>query len=259
MALKLSTALRNAILSGRAFKHAMSNCVLKVYTGAQPSTADAAPTGTLLCTYSSSAGALTREVLSVGSLTLAGTSGTADTFTLNGIEIMGGVVTSDGTVAGTATLVAKKINDNPKNVYVKATTTGASGVITLTAKQGLGSLPNGWVPAGTGTTITFGTPVNMAGGVTALNGLLWGDVLTGVLSKLAAQTWSGIAGATGTAGWCRFEAAVVDAGALDSLEAVLRMDGAVATSGAELNLSSLSIVNTVLQTIDTFTVTLPTS
>lgn len=259
MALKLSTALRNAILYGRAFKYAMSNCVLKVYTGAQPSTADAAPTGTLLCTYSSASGALTREVLSVGSLTLSGTAGSADTFTLNGIEIMGGSVPSDGTVAGTATLVAAKINNNPKNVYVKASTTGASGVITLTAKQGLGSLPNTWVPAGTGTTISFGTAVNMAGGVTAVNGLLWGDVLTGVLSKLASQTWSGTSVATGTAGWFRFEAAVSDAGALDSLEAVLRMDGAISTSGAELNLSTTSIANGATQTIDTFTVTLPTA
>lgn len=259
MAFRLSTALRNAILQGRAMKYAMSNCVLKIYTGAQPATADAAPTGTLLVTFSQSAGALTREVLSTGSLTLSGTSGSADTFTLNSIEIMGGSVASDGTVAGTATLVAAKINNNPKNTYVVASTTGSSGVITLTALPGFGSLPNTWVPAGTGTTISFGTAVNMASGVTAVNGLQWGSTVAGVLSKLSTQTWTGTAVATGTAGWFRIEAAVSDAGALDSSAVVLRMDGAIASSGAELNLSSTSIVNTVLQTIDTFTITLPTS
>lgn len=259
MALRLSTALRNAVLGGRALKYAMSNCVLKVYSGAQPASADAAPTGTLLVTYSSASGALTREVKSVGSLTLSGTSGSADTFTLNSIEIMGASVASDGTVAGTATLVAAQINRNPKNVYVKASTTGSTGVITLTALEGMGSLPNTWVPAGTGTTIAFGSASNMAGGVTALNGLLWDTVLTGVLSKFATQVWSGVAAATGTAGWFRFEAAVSDAGALDSTESVLRMDGAVAASGAELNLSSISIVNGATQTIDTFTITLPTA
>lgn len=259
MAFRLSTALRNSLLVGRGMLYSMSNCVLKVYTGAQPATADAAPTGTLLVTFSASAGALTREVLAVGSLTLSGTSGSANTFTLNSIEIMGSVVASDGTVAGTATLVANAINHNPKNTYVRASTTGASGVITLTALPGFGSLPNTWVPAGTGTTIAFGSASNMAGGVTAVNGLLWGDSVAGVLAKLATQTWQGVAAATGTAGWFRIEAAVTDAGALDSTASVLRMDGAVATSGAELNLSSLSIVNTVTQTIDTFTITLPTA
>jgi len=259
MALRLSQALLNALQVSQDLKHAMSNCFIKLYTGSQPANADAAPTGTLLCTYSSASGTPTREVLSTGTLTLSGTSGSADTFTLNSIEIMGGAVTSDGTVAGTATLVAAAINNNPKNVYVVASTTGASGVITLTAKPGLGSLPNTWVPAGTGTTISFGSASNMAGGVTAVNGLKWGTSAAGVLSKLASQTWSGTAVASGTAGWIRIEAAVADAGALDSSAVVLRMDGAVGTSGAELNLSTLTITNTAAQTIDTFTVTLPTS
>lgn len=258
MTLRLSTALRNQLLNTQEFKHAFSNCFLKIYTGAQPASADSAPTGTLLVTYSLSSGAPTREVLSVGSITLAGTAGSANTLTLNGIEIMGSVVNSDGTVAGTATLVANAINNNPANVYVVASTTGASGVITLTAKPGLGALPNTWVLAGTGTTITLTQTTAMTGGVTAVNGLRWGSVLAGVLSKLASQTWSGVAVATGTAGWFRIEASVADAGALDSTASVLRMDGAVSTSGAELNLSSVSITNTATQTIDTFTVTLPT-
>lgn len=268
MALRISTALRNALLHGASLRREMANCVLKVYTGSQPASADAAPTGTLLCTYSSSSGSLTREVLPVGSLTLSGTSGSADTIKLavgggTAFDILGGAVTSDGTVAGTATLVANAINNNPANIYVTASTNGADGVITLTGKPGIGATMNGWVPSGTGTTISFGSAVNIGSGtagVTAVNGLKWAyPAVAGVLSKLSSQTWSGVASATGTAGWFRIEAAVADAGALDSAAVVKRIDGAVSTSGAELNLSNTSITSTVTQTIDTCSITLPTS
>ena len=267
MALRLSAALRNAVLKGRSLKFEMSNCFLKLYTGSQPATAEAAPTGTLLCTYSVSSGAITREVLAVGSLTLSTcTSGTIDTIKLTppgpgtAIDILGGAVTADGTDAGTATLCATAINDNPANVWVKASTTGASGVVTLTARPGLGATINTWAVTGTETGApTIGTLVDMTGGVTALNGLKWSAADAGVLSKKTTQTWSGVAAATGTAGWFRIEAAVTDSGALDSGEVYKRIDGAVAPSGAELDLSSLSIVNATTQTIDTFTLTLPTA
>ena len=265
MTLRFSTALRNQILAQQSLADAMSNCFLKVYTGAQPATADAAPTGTLLCTYSSASGTPTREVLGIGSLILAGTSGSASTLTYQHlgagatINLMNGSVASDGTVAGTATLVAANINNNPLNIYFIASTTGATGVITFTCKPGIGASLNTGVFAGTGSTISFGTPVAVTGGVTALNGLRWGGSLAGVLAKDSTQTWSGAAVATGTAQWFRFEAAVIDAGALDSIAAVSRMDGTVATSGAELNLSNTAIQNTATQTIDTFTVTEPTA
>lgn len=265
MSLRLSTALRNAVLEQRSLKHCMSNCFIKIYTGAQPATADAAPTGTLLCTYSSSGGAITRETKGVGSLTLAGTSGSADTLTYQHlgagatINLMNGTVASDGTVAGTATLVAANINNNPLNIYFDATTTGASGVITFTCRPGIGASLNTGVFAGTGTTISFGTPVAVAGGVTAVNGLRWGDSTAGILSKDSTQTWSGTAAATGTAGWFRIEAAVADSGALDSSAVYLRLDGSVATASADLNLSSTSIAINALQTIDTAQITLPTA
>lgn len=268
MSLRLSAALRNAVLKGRGLKYEMGNCFLKLYTGSQPATAEAAPTGTLLCTYSASSGAITRETLAVGSLTLSTcTSGTIDTIALTpagttptAIDLLGGAVTADGTDAGTATLCATAINDNPANIYVKASTTGASGVITLTARPGTGAVLNTWLVTGTETGApAIGTLVNMAGGVTAVNGLKWSAADAGVLSKKTSQTWSGVAAATGTAGWFRIEAAVTDSGALDSGEVYKRIDGSVATSGAELNLSSLSIVNSATQTIDTMTLTLPTA
>jgi hypothetical protein len=256
MALRPSKALRNFLLEGGSLKKALSNCVIKVYTGSQPATAEAAPTGTLLCTYSLASGALTREVQSIGSVDLTGGgSGSVDTLTVNSIEIMGSSTSFDTSLAITAAAVVTKINNNPLNYLFEAYVSDTDK-INIRAKPGLGALPNGWVVASTVTTITK-TDSNMAGGVTAVNGLNWGDSADGTLTKLGTETWSGAAAASGTAGWFRIEAAVTDAGALDSSEAIIRLDGAVATSGAELNMTPTTIVALATQTISSLTITLP--
>lgn len=261
MAFRVSAALRNALLESQPLKLAMANCVLKVYSGSQPATADAAPTGTLLCTYSASSGALTREVLAQGSVALTGgASGSLDTLTVNSLEIMGSATSYDTSLVVTATNIVTKINNNPKNQLIVASNAGGtSATITLTVKPGVGVVT--WTVASTATTITK-TDTNIGtttAGTAPVNTLNWGDSAAGVLSKLSTQTWSGVAGNTGTAGWFRMEAAVTDTGALDSAEAVSRFDGAISTSGAELNLSSTSITSGATQTVDTFTITLPTS
>lgn len=258
MALRLSTALRNFVQEDGGFKRAMSNCVLKIYTGSQPATPETAPSGTLLCTYSNASGALTREVLSVGTVDLTGgASGSVDTLTVNSIEIMGSATNFITSLALTAQAVCDKINNNPFNHLFTAFVT-STDIINIRAKPGLGALPNGWVVASTVTTITK-TDANMASGVTALNGLNWGDAAAGVITKLSTQTWSGSPGNTGTAGWFRFEAAVSDAGGTDSTESILRMDGSIAASGAEMNRGNLTITTAVTDTIDSFTVAFPTA
>jgi hypothetical protein len=258
MAYKVSKAARNFLLEGGAFKKAFSNCVMKWYTGSQPATAEAAPTGTLLVTLSAASGALTREVQSLGSVDLTGGgAGSVDTLTVNSIEIMGSSTPFNTSLAQTAADVVTKINNNPLN-YLFETFVSATDVINIRAKPGLGALPNGWVVASTVTTITK-TDANMASGVTAVNGLNWGDATANAISKLSTQTWSGVAGNTGTAGWFRIEAAVSDAGGTDSAEAILRLDGTIATSGGEINMGSLSITSGLTYTLDTFTVTFPTA
>ena len=259
MALKLSAALRNMINEGASLKQAMSNCVLKWYTGAQPATAEAAPTGTLACTFSDNSGALTREVLSVGSVALTGGgAGSVNTLTVNGIEIMGSVTNFNASLIQTATDIVTKINNNPKNLLFTASNAlGTSATITIAAKPGLGSLANAWVVASTVTTITK-TDTNMAGGVTALNGLTWGDSAAGTLSKHPTQVWSGLALQTVTVGWFRFEAAVADPLSTDAAEAILRIDGAIAVSGGEQNMGTPSIIAGVTQRLNDFSLTLPT-
>jgi hypothetical protein len=258
MAWKVSFALRNAMLEQGSFKRAMSNCFIKVYTGSQPATAELAPTGTLLNTYSDASGAPTREVRAQGTVTYTGTSGSADTLTVDGKEVMGGTVTNTGVLADTVAAIRDKINNNPKNQLFVAS--ASAGVLTLTAKQGLGTLVNGWAVVSTTTTMGR-TDVNIGtttAGVTALNGLNWGDAVAGVLPKHPTQSWSGVPGNTGTAGWFRIEAAVSDAGGVDSTESILRVDGLCATSGAEMNMNT-SFTTGVGKALSDFSVTLPTA
>lgn len=262
MALRFSPALQNFIAEKGSWKDFFDNGSIEIYTGTQPATADLAVTGTLLCTLTSSAGAKTNEIASQGTLTLdSGASGSVDTFTVNSIEIMGSATAFNTSLTQTAADIALKCNRNPKNHLFHVTSSGA--VITITALPGMGTLPNGWVVAATYTTIA-GTAANMGAGgaatagVLAVNGLrLDYNAAAGVITKDTTQTWSGTAVATGTAGWFRYKSAVVDAGALDSSAVFMRMDGNIATSGANLNMSSTSITSGALQTLSTFSFTVP--
>ena len=260
MAIRLSTGLRNFMLEGGSLKQALANGFIELYSGTQPASADDAVTGTLLARYTASSGAHTNEVQATGSFTISGTSGSVDTVTVNSIDILGGAVTNTGTAAGTATAVAAAINNNPKNFMFVASSTGATGVVTLTAKPGLGTLANGWAVSGTATTTTLGTLVNIGSGVAGVNpvnGLRFGDSAAGSVVKDSAQAWTGVGLAAGTAGWFRFKGPISDAGSSDAAELYIRLDGNVATSGANLNVTSTTIAVGATQTISTFTLTEP--
>jgi hypothetical protein len=75
---------------------------------------------------------------------------------------------------------------------------------------------------------------------TGENGLQFEDTPTtpGKLSKLSTQTWKGSPSNSGTAGWFRFYA---QEGITGSSSVAVRFDGAVALSGAQLNVANLSI------------------
>jgi len=76
-----------------------------------------------------------------------------------------------------------------------------------------------------------------------------------VLSKAPAEVWSGTNAAGGTATYYRHVAAGDD-GTLSTTQA--RIQGTVGTVGAELNLSSVILANGATQTIDYYSVALPT-
>jgi hypothetical protein len=79
----------------------------------------------------------------------------------------------------------------------------------------------------------------------------------GVIEKNASETWSGTAVATGTAGWFRMRENA-DAGTASSTTAV-RLDGAVSTSGAQMNLGSLTVTTGAPFVLSTAAFTLPQS
>lgn len=142
--MKLSTGLRNKLLDTGSLKSILAGGSIKIYSGAEPATADAAVTGTLLCTI----------------------------------------------------------------------TNGGSGI-------------------------------NLA--VSAASG---------IIQKLASETWSGTNAATGTAGYYRHVAAGDD-GTLSTTQA--RIQGDISTVAADLNLSSTSLVSGAPQAIDYYSIALPAS
>lgn len=257
MTIQQSTGLRDFLLGkGGSFADAFQGGKLKIYSGAQPGSADNAPTGTLLVTITSASGAHTAEVRSVGSVDLTGGgAGSVDTITVNSIEIMGSSTPFNTSLAQTAADVCDKINKNPKNKLFDAFVT-ATDVINIRAKPGIGTLANGWVVASTVTTITK-TDSNMAGGVLQVNGLLFDAPSGGTLAKRTGQTWSGVVANSGTAGYFRFEAAMADSGGSSTTD--IRLDGSVAASGGDLNLTSTSLTATATETITTFSPTEPAS
>jgi len=66
-----------------------------------------------------------------------------------------------------------------------------------------------------------------------------GSPNAGELEKNGSESWSGTAGNSGTAGWFRLRRKA-DAGTASSTSE-MRMDGAISTSGAQMNLGNLTV------------------
>ena len=108
--LKASTGLRNYMLDTGSLKAALALGKIYIYSGAVPADADAAVTGTLICTITESSGGT--------GLTLA-TSATTGTITKNG-------TTWSGVVSGSGTQTA---------TYWRFTAVGDTGVSSTTEKR----------------------------------------------------------------------------------------------------------------------------
>lgn len=116
---------------------------------------------------------------------------------------------------------------------------------------------SGSAPASADDSQTGTLLVTIGGASGSANWLQFKNTATaGKISKRAV-TWDGVAVATGTAGYFRYCASTSDPGTTSTTQ--IRIQGAVATSGAELNMSTVSIANGATQTIDTFDITMPAS
>lgn len=100
-------------------------------------------------------------------------------------------------------------------------------------------------------TVTLGSGAFTPGSPT--NGLTFAAASGGAVSKSGVWSFNGVA--VGTAGWFRLKANAVDAGGISTV--LPRLDGSVAVSGADMNLSNISIAIGAPTTIDTFTWTQP--
>jgi hypothetical protein len=254
MTIRISTGLRNALAHGLGFGGALSRGSIEIYSGSQPATADAAVTGTLLGVVTASSLALTKETQASQTITVAGSAGSINTVTVGTFNIIpDGAVPFRTDAATTAADLCDAINRN--GIYT-ASVSGA--VVTIKPRPGVGAAHNAYVVATTVTTLTATSGGNMAGGVNNANGLVLGLPAAGVVSKSALQTWSFSGLAAGTAGWFRFVGSVADGGAaLSAAPWLVRMDGSVAASGGDMNLSNITIASGAPNTIDAFTFTVP--
>lgn len=260
MGFKLSTALRNHRLGGGALRGALQNGALLLYSNTQPSSANDAPNGTLLCKITQASGTKTDEVCGTGTVTLTGgASGSVDSITVNSVQMLASspyaaatTVAYSADLTTTAANVVAQINLGTWWHQYSATSSGT--VITLTRRPGAGDSVNTHVVAFTGTTITA-TTTNIANGVDPANGLQFGAVSAGVLGK--SGTWSGVNLADGTVGWARFVGSVADAGG--SSTTLIRLDMDVATAAATLTMSSTTLASGATTTIDSVSITEPAS
>lgn len=128
----------------------------------------------------------------------------------------------------------------------------ANGIIEVRT----GTQPASADAAATGTllgTVTLNSGAFTPG--TATNGLTFAAAENGAVSKSGVWSFNGIA--DGTAGWFRLKGNALDNDALSTT--LPRLDGSIAVSGADMNLSNLTISVAAPNTIDSFTWTQPKS
>lgn len=265
MSLRFSTGCRNKVASGYGWREVLRDGRLYVYSGTQPTTADADATGTELVVFTLSGGTYTAPVRSQASITLSGGSGSLDTVTVGGagFNLLSAAVSFDTDLTTTAAAVAANINarQNPLNI----TASSSEAVVTLSLPYWLGADGDDLTLAATSTTLgasinggsstAFGGTGSPSAGTAAVNGLNFQfPASSGVLSK-ETTVWQGTASAAGTAGWFRYVAGGSAAAGVSTTD--VRMDGSIATSGSDLDIANTSIANGAVQTINTFTFTVP--
>lgn len=101
-------------------------------------------------------------------------------------------------------------------------------------------------------TITLSSGAFSAGSPT--NGINFGEVSSGILSKESGETWSGIGLANGTAGWFRLYDNNYTTGASTT---AVRLDGSIATSGSQFNMTNTTVTTGATSTVDSVSLTLP--
>lgn len=248
MALKLSTGLRNDMLGKVAIPKAVAS---EGITGGNMAFVDGVAAEDSI---TDDANGLITAGFSPGDLIYV-YGATTPANNLAGVTLTG--VTAGALTFATATVAAGG-EAFPATCHVVACKGGSlkdvfkDGILKIYS----GSQPSSPDVAASGTllcSITLSAGAFVAGAFD--NGLEFGAAASGAISKASGATWSGVAVASGTAGYFRLCANPTDAGGAST--SLPRVDGSIGTSGADLNMSSTTIVSGQTYTIDTFTITLP--
>lgn len=291
MAKRLSSGMVDFISQEGGITQALSNGVIRFYTGSQPATADAAATGTLLCTFTKASGTLTAETRAACRVVVSADAGSVDSILVAGLPLIGSAVTCGGVQATHMADLVSAINNYSSSPDFKAVAsggsyagvtygTGTAGEFFIIAPKNSGDIFNALNivfnttvtqitlnggAAGVDRTGSFAATVGTGHsgntavvGVTAANGLnfTFPNASAGVAVK-EATSWTGVAVATGAVGWFRFSGDSADPTVI-STEAI-RMDGSVGTSGTDLIVSSTAITTGATQTVNTFTLNMLTA
>lgn len=267
MSKRISSAMADFIAGGGSWDAALSNGTLEFYSGTQPASADAAPTGTLLCVITKDGAAYTPETLATTTILLAGAAGSVDSLTIGGIKLIDTAVPFSADEATTAAAVRDAINARRRIHRFVATATGAT--LTITAPKNSGDDFNGMAVSCSCTTMTAtingGSSTTLGGagataGVSAVNGLLFKAPAAGKIEK-AADTWRGKALTTNQAGWFRFKGhGLADTNGDDTTtKKFFRYDGSVGTVGTDMIASNVNFAEGADQTQSVFNITVSTA
>jgi hypothetical protein len=237
----------------------MANGVLKLYSGAEPATADAAVTGSLLATLTKSGSAYTPETQAEWKITLTGAAGSVNTIKIGGLEVLGTAVDFITDLTTTAAAVAAMINNHSTAPQFVARSSGA--VVYIKAPIASGTSYNALVCATTVTTMAAtvagdGTPAGSNGtaGVAAANGLNWQfPAADGVFTKETTVWQDSSADASGTVGYARLVLDGADDGTLST--SFRRVQFSVGTSGADITSQILTTTAAAPAILNTLSLT----
>lgn len=264
MAERLSTGLRDWLLGYGSMREVFGDCIMNIYSGAAPASADNAVTGVLLATITKASGAVDTDKYDGGALserstckaiglTLDGDHGAGDTVKItidyNGAGAVAYQYTNTddaGDAQAVRDMVVRWMNKTFGYLHAVAGDTDDNFIWVAANVPG-----DTLVIADNGGVIT----VTVDDGIAAArsNCMYFAPPSSGSMSK-ASETWSGVVLVSGVAGYFRI-VEPEDDGTLSTTQR--RLQGAVSTSGAELNLSSTTLVKDTTLTIDTFSISLP--
>jgi len=252
MSFILSTGLANFLTGGGSLRKAFDDCVLNIYSGAVPVTAEEAPGTGLLCpiTIGSVAVASTdRSIPKIHHVTFAGNAAAGDLCVLSvnvdGIGVINYTYTNTpdaGTLAQCVILIAKMINDIPQLVAIPDVT--AAEMYVMSRINGL-DFTLAYVSGDIVATVVAAV---QAASRAACAALCFGLPTIGVIS-IAGGTWSGVNTATGVASFFRF-VRPDDQGNQAGGATAIRLQGTISTSGADMNLSNTTLTISATTTID---------